>query len=129
MREYGIPIENVYRHFDVTGKLCPAYMVEQGAWDAFRKRLREGNMTQEQFDAMMENWLRRQAEQAPAGDSEAARRWAEARGIVVGFGDGAKRYKAFCTREQVVLMLHRLCSEQQIRLEEKSDRSDEETVE
>lgn len=25
MAEYGIPRENVIRHFDVTGKLCPAY--------------------------------------------------------------------------------------------------------
>ncbi len=25
MEKYGIPIENVYRHFDVTGKHCPSY--------------------------------------------------------------------------------------------------------
>ncbi len=25
MKKYGIPAENVIRHFDVTGKLCPAY--------------------------------------------------------------------------------------------------------
>lgn len=42
MAKYGIPRENVIRHFDVTGKLCPAYWAgkeNERAWLAdFRDR-------------------------------------------------------------------------------------------
>ena len=34
MNEYGIPKENVIRHFDVTGKSCPAYWVDDAKWKA-----------------------------------------------------------------------------------------------
>ncbi len=40
MKKYEIPIENVIRHFDVTGKRCPKPFVEDGqAWQRFKKRL------------------------------------------------------------------------------------------
>lgn len=39
MALYGIPIERVVRHFDVTGKHCPAYFMDSAAWDAFKRRL------------------------------------------------------------------------------------------
>lgn len=39
MEKYHIPMERVVRHFDVTGKHCPAYMMESGAWEAFKERL------------------------------------------------------------------------------------------
>lgn len=40
MLKYNIPPERVIRHFDVTGKICPAYFVEDpAAWLAFKKRL------------------------------------------------------------------------------------------
>lgn len=40
MAKYHIPVENVIRHYDVTGKLCPAYFVnDTGSWKAFRNRL------------------------------------------------------------------------------------------
>ena len=32
MKEYGIPKENVIRHFDVVGKKCPAYWVDDSKW-------------------------------------------------------------------------------------------------
>lgn len=41
MRKYGIPPENVCRHFDVTGKHCPSYLINAGKWAAFRKRLED----------------------------------------------------------------------------------------
>lgn len=42
MAKYNIPIENVLRHWDVTGKNCPAPFVEHGtAWTAFKKALQE----------------------------------------------------------------------------------------
>lgn len=39
MEKYHIPIERVVRHFDVTGKHCPAYLMDAGAWAAFKVRL------------------------------------------------------------------------------------------
>lgn len=32
MKEYNIPASNVIRHFDVTGKSCPAYWVDDAKW-------------------------------------------------------------------------------------------------
>ena len=32
MEKYNIPVANVIRHFDVTGKLCPAYWVDDAKW-------------------------------------------------------------------------------------------------
>lgn len=42
MQKYHIPIGNVIRHFDVTGKNCPAPFVEDAKkWQAFKERLVE----------------------------------------------------------------------------------------
>lgn len=106
MKQYGIPISNVYRHFDVTGKLCPSYFVDDAAWTAFKARL-EDHVTQEEFDTMMDNWLARRAGQAPSGNSQESRRWAEESGLIGGFADGSMQYKSFCTREQIAILLHR----------------------
>ncbi len=49
MLEYNIPAENVIRHYDVTGKLCPGIIgwnAESGfetAWDDFKKSIGEKN--------------------------------------------------------------------------------------
>ena len=38
MKNYNIPIENVIRHYDVTGKKCPAPFVDDAAaWENFKK--------------------------------------------------------------------------------------------
>lgn len=39
MKQYGIPLENILRHYDVTGKKCPAPLVEAGKWKEFQERL------------------------------------------------------------------------------------------
>lgn len=46
MQKYGVPIENVLRHYDVTGKCCPApFVFNKGkhTWDAFKKALQNGD--------------------------------------------------------------------------------------
>ena len=106
MDRYQIPLSRVYRHFDETGKHCPAYWMEESAWQAFKARL-EHHMTQEQFDQMMECWLARRAAIPPSSSSQEARSWAESEGIINGFSDGSMQYKSFCTREQMAIMLHR----------------------
>ncbi|MGN0337916.1 MAG: N-acetylmuramoyl-L-alanine amidase family protein [Lachnospiraceae bacterium] len=39
MKEYNIDIDHVIRHFDVTGKHCPAYLMDEQAWAEFKARI------------------------------------------------------------------------------------------
>lgn len=40
MAKYKIPVENVIRHYDVTGKTCPEpYVRDTAAWNTFKKAL------------------------------------------------------------------------------------------
>lgn len=44
VKKYGIKKENVIRHYDVTGKNCPAYFVkDEEAWKKFRYEIFETN--------------------------------------------------------------------------------------
>jgi len=74
---------------------------------AFRPDYEEENMTQEQFDTMMDAWLREQAEKAPSDFSAEARDWGENAGIILGDAKGNRQYKSFCTREQMLVFLDR----------------------
>lgn len=48
MDKYNAPIENVLRHYDVTGKNCPAPFVDNPEqWTHFKKRLEEDEMEKE----------------------------------------------------------------------------------
>jgi N-acetylmuramoyl-L-alanine amidase CwlA len=42
MAEHGVPARNVIRHYDVTGKLCPAYYVDEARWKALHSRITAG---------------------------------------------------------------------------------------
>lgn len=45
MKKYNVPIENVIRHFDVVGKICPKPFVEnEAAWKKWKERLVEDEM-------------------------------------------------------------------------------------
>lgn len=46
MKKYNVDINHVYRHFDVTGKHCPAYLMNQAAWSAFKERLKDSDPVQ-----------------------------------------------------------------------------------
>mgnify|MGYP001093431916 FL=1 len=81
--------------------------------DDFRRAVEErmkgeDDVTQEQFNAMLEEYLRQRRVQEPAEWSRTAREWAEASGLVAGDGAGEKGYRAFATREETVQMLYRL---------------------
>ena len=39
MKKYNIPVANVIRHFDVTGKYCPAYYMDNAKWVQFKARI------------------------------------------------------------------------------------------
>ena len=70
---------------------------------------KEEEMTQEQFNDMMEIYLESRAQKAPHDWSAADRKWAEENGIIQGDPDGSKRYGSFITREEAAAMIHRAC--------------------
>lgn len=91
MEKYGIPIENVYRHFDVTGKHCPSYLVSAQKWAEFKKRLEV---------EIMDN--------TPSPAHKEGVEWAIANGILTGNSDGDLMLSQPVTRQQMCTMLHRL---------------------
>ena len=39
MKKYNVPIDRIVRHFDVTGKNCPAYYVDNNVWASVKTRI------------------------------------------------------------------------------------------
>ena len=103
MARYNIPMDHVLRHYDVTGKLCPRPLVDDTAWADFKKRLEADEVTQEQFNAMMETYLNQLREKESNTWSEAA--WKNAKDA--GIFDGTAPQNPL-TREQAALVLDRL---------------------
>lgn len=103
MGKYGIDVSHVVRHYDVTHKSCPRPFVEHPEqWAAFRERL-EAEMTQDQFDSMMEKYLVTRNEKSVSDYAQAA--WSKAQSI--GTVNG-KAPRGFLTREQFIEVLERL---------------------
>lgn len=123
MELYNVPVERVIRHFDVTGKFCPGVVGwnapsgSESAWKDFQARIasnqqteEDDDMTQEQFNRMMDNYLAERAQLPDAAwgaEWEEAKRWAEENGIILGDENGNKQYQAWTTRQALVLMLCR----------------------
>lgn len=59
MKEYGLDVNHVLRHYDATGKRCPAPWVDNPAeWMEFKKMLEEDDdMSYEQFEQYMNRYL------------------------------------------------------------------------
>ena len=90
MEKYDIPIENVYRHFDVTGKHCPSYLVNAQKWAEFKKRLEV---------KIVDN--------TPSGAHKEGVEWAIANGILTGNSEGDLMLSHPVTRQQMCTMLYR----------------------
>lgn len=104
MARYGIPIENVVRHYDVTGKLCPSPLVDEAAWANFKKRLEvDDALTQEQFDKMLAVSLANSREKPVSEWAKPAWEKATAAGVF----DGTAPQNPL-TREQAAQILDRL---------------------
>lgn len=59
VKKYGIKKENVIRHFDVTGKNCPAYFVkDEEAWKKFRNEIFEEEKEKEKSTVGKEKVLK-----------------------------------------------------------------------
>lgn len=72
----------------------------------------EEEMTQEQFNQMMNNYLAELAKQ-PATWEQDACNWARQIGLMVGDATGNQMPKKFCTRGEMAVMLKRLAEELQ----------------
>ena len=50
MQRYSVPLENVLRHYDVTGKMCPEPFVRnQAQWVNFQQKLIQGKEVQKEM--------------------------------------------------------------------------------
>ena len=65
MDKYGVDSSHVLRHYDVTGKKCPAPWVDNpGQWTEFKSMLEDNDMlTQEQFNAMADKYFAQKAQE------------------------------------------------------------------
>lgn len=108
---------NMTVHRDYANKSCPGdYLYNRHGDIANRvNAILNGNtveeeeeMTQEQFNTMMNTWIAEQAEKDPGTWSAEQRTWAEGKNLVNGDTKGRKMYRKFITREEMVTVLYRL---------------------
>ena len=114
MERYQVPPENVLRHYDVTGKRCPApWMDAPGEWEKFKSMLEVTDLTEEQVRQIArEEWAAQEAKR----NNAAASGWAEPyiqkaiqAGILAGVDDGKggktiARPQGISTREEMATM-------------------------
>ena len=103
MGKYGLDRSHVVRHYDVTGKRCPAPGVDDPAeWMEFKKMLEEDDdMSYEQFEQYMNRYLT-ERNAKPADD------WAKPyiqdaidAGAMTDVGGTIERPQGFVTREEL----------------------------
>ena len=106
MKEYGIDSSHVLRHYDVTGKRCPAPWVDNPAeWMEFKKMLEEDDdMSYEQFEQYMNRYLT-ERNAKPADD------WAKPyiqdaidAGAMTDVGGTIERPQGFITRQEMAVV-------------------------
>lgn len=114
---HGIGLYPSFVHVDTRGK--KSYWVNSGSsvvmsfhlgdlykqYDA-KKKEEEENVTQEEFNVMMENYLAILAEKDPGEWSEEAREFVCEQGLMQGDADGNMRWKSFLTREEMAQLLY-----------------------
>lgn len=106
MSRYGIDSSHVLRHYDVTGKRCPAPWVDNPAeWMEFKKILEEDDdMSYEQFEQYMNRYLT-ERNAKPADD------WAKPyiqdaidAGAMTDVGGTIERPQGFITRQEMAVV-------------------------
>lgn len=118
LREYSIPPANVYRHYDVTGKSCPAWAVEDPLkWLDFKKTVLEYYYQEGEDDQMLDNeanyavfksfMKRYDAEKAASAATQdwekSAMTYVEGRGLITG-----GRPHSDVTRGELAVVLQRM---------------------
>lgn len=118
MARYDIDTDHVLRHYDVTGKICPApFVLDTAAWEAFKGRLsaQEGDvdMTREEIQAMVDEAVDKalaERDAAVAASTQKVSSWAAEsweKATSKGVFDGTKPGGNW-TREQGAVVLDRL---------------------
>lgn len=119
MRKHNIPIENVVRHYDISGKFCPGVIgwnTNSGSdaeWNKFKARLKqmiapeseEIDMTEKEMIALIDKRIADKLIGAESKPSE----WAEtelAEAVTLGITDGS-RPRGYATREEAAIMVLR----------------------
>lgn len=106
MSRYGIDSSHVLRHYDVTGKKCPAPWVDNPTeWMEFKKMLEEDDdMSYEQFEQYMNRYLT-ERNAKPADD------WAKPyiqdaidAGAMTDVGGTIERPQGFITRQEMAVV-------------------------
>lgn len=106
MSRYGIDSSHVLRHYDVTGKKCPAPWVDNPTeWMEFKKMLEEDDdMSYEQFEQYMNRYLT-ERNAKPADD------WAKPyiqdaidAGAMTDVGGSIERPQGFITRQEMAVV-------------------------
>lgn len=121
MRDLSIDKAHIRQHHDWSGKDCPrilrdsAYIKDGIDWAYFMAQIdapqeqEEPELTQEDFNRMMDAYLKERATEGASTWSAADRQWAEENGVVQGTGSGMS-YKSFLTKEEAVALVHRAIS-------------------
>ena len=91
LARYAIPMDHVLRHYDVTGKLCPRPLIDEGAWADFKKRLEGEEMT-----------CYKTIGDVPADYRPAVQKLLDA-GALKGYGDGTIQVSEDLCRTAVIL--------------------------
>ena len=106
MKEYGLDVNHVLRHYDVTRKRCPAPWVDNPTeWMEFKKMLEEDDdMSYEQFEQYMNRYLT-ERNAKPADD------WAKPyiqdaidAGAMTDVGGSIERPQGFITRQEMAVV-------------------------
>lgn len=114
MKKYNIPIENVVRHYDISGKFCPGIIgwnTNSGSdaeWIKFKARLK-AMVEPESEEDMTEQEVRKIVQDVLNGNDTTPDDWAKAElreAIDLGITDGT-RPKGYATRQEAAIMVLR----------------------
>ncbi len=95
MTKYNIDANHVLRHYDVTGKNCPAPMVEDpGQWANFKKRLEVNSMAKD--GNVPDSWAKEYVD------------WCRKEGLLVGDDKGNLNLHDNLTRQQMCVFMKKL---------------------
>ena len=88
MEEYDVPIERVIRHYDVTGKRCPAPFIDERTWAAFKELIQKQRKEKESEKMAEKEVVYKKVEEIPAGEFRETIRELIEKGVVKGSGTG-----------------------------------------
>ena len=75
MAKYDIPVENVLRHYDITGKNCPApHVTNQARWNSFKQKLNSKPNIRYEVHVQEIGWQEQKADGQIAGTEGESKR-------------------------------------------------------